>query len=256
MALLAALLPNERDRESLRAADASSEIIWASSWTELQRTVRDRAVALAITDFNAERRRDGPLRVHRFHRRFPATPIVVWGEPDARELFRLGKAGARDVVLSRDAVDPVIVREIVRAAEGERLSAVLAVRLDERLDPDALAVVTVAADRIPAQIQVPELAAAFSMSVSTMERRCERWGLPSPGRLLLWLRVLYAVRWLLEPGRSVESVASQLGYSSGAALRRAIKATIGGRPSPLRTPMGLEHALTLFLEECVGGEAV
>ena len=93
------------------------------------------------------------------------------------------------------------------------------------------------------------------MSVSTLERRCESWGLPSPGRLLLWLRVLYGLRWLQEPGRSVESVAGQLGYSSGAAFRRAIKATIGGRPSPLRNSRGFDRALDGFITECPGDGA-
>jgi AraC-like DNA-binding protein len=254
MSILAALLPSERDRESLRSAVAPTEIIWTSSWTELQRAVRDRAVALAVTDLHAERRRDGALRAFRFSRRFPFTPLVVWGEPDARELFRLGKSGVRNVVLARDGVDPVLVAEIIRAAEGERLSDLLGAQLGERLDPEAVRVVAMAADRVPDQIQVPQLAALFGMSVSTMERRCERWQIPSPGRLLLWLRVLYGVRWLLEPGRSVESVAAQLGYSSGAAFRRAIKATIGGRPTPLRSAAGFERACELFLNECGGGE--
>ncbi|HEX9106148.1 MAG TPA: helix-turn-helix domain-containing protein, partial [Longimicrobiales bacterium] len=116
-------------------------------------------------------------------------------------------------------------------------------------------VVLHAAAHIPEHIQVPVLAGAFGMSVSTLERRCERWGLPTPGRLLLWLRVLYGLRWLLEPGRSVESVGEQLGYSSGAAFRRAIKATIGGRPSPLRTPTGFQRALDQLVAECPGSAA-
>jgi AraC-like DNA-binding protein len=252
MTILAAMLPNERDRESLRDAVATSEIIWVDSWTDLQRAVRERAVGVAVTDLHAERRRDSALRAFRFSRRFPFTPLVVWGEPDARELFRLGKAGVRDIVLARDAVDPALVAGIVSDAEGERLSALLTGRLAERVDPEALRVIGAAADQVPNQIQVPQLAAHFDMSVSTMERRCERWGIPSPGRLLLWLRVLHGVRWLLEPGRSVESVAAQLGYSSGAAFRRAIKATIGGRPTPLRSAAGFERACQLFLEECVG----
>jgi hypothetical protein len=74
--------------------------------------------------------------------------------------------------------------------------------------------------------------------------------------LLLWLRVLYGLRWLLEPGRSVESVGYQLGYSSGAAFRRAIKATIGGRPTPLRNSRGFDRALEQFLAECPGEAAV
>jgi AraC-like DNA-binding protein len=106
-----------------------------------------------------------------------------------------------------------------------------------------------AADEVPNHVQVPQIAQAFGMSVSTLERRCERWGMPTPGRTLLWLRVLFGIRWLLEPGRSVESVAGQLGYSSGAAFRRAVKATVGGRPTPLRSARGFEHAIELFLSE-------
>src|SRR5690606_38503809 len=102
------------------------------------------------------------------------------------------------------------------------------------------------------QIQVPDVAEAHGMSVSTLERRCERWGLPTPGRLLLWLRVLYGLLWLLEPGRSVESVSYQLGYSSGAAFRRAIKATIGGRPTPPRSERGFARALDGVLADWPG----
>jgi AraC-like DNA-binding protein len=74
--------------------------------------------------------------------------------------------------------------------------------------------------------------------------------LPTPGRMLLWLRVLFGLRWLLEGGRSVESVAAQLGYSSGAAFRRAIKATVGGRPTPLRNAAAFDQAIERFAGEC------
>jgi len=53
----------------------------------------------------------------------------------------------------------------------------------------------------------------------------------------------------------VESVAVQLGYSSGAAFRRAIKATVGGRPTPLRTARGIDRAMDLFLAEVPGDGA-
>ena len=125
-------------------------------------------------------------------------------------------------------------------------------QLRDRLESDALEVLHYATDHIADQIQVPELAASFEVSISTLERRCERWRLPTPGRLLLWLRVLHGLRWLLEPGRSVESVGHQLGYSSGAAFRRAIKATIGGRGNPLRNAEAMDRALNQFVGECGG----
>ncbi len=255
MALIAALLPDHADRGSLASAAPPHGIAWVGTWRELYRLVRTRPIVAAVADVHAESRKDGVLRVLRFTQRFPLTPILVWGEPDGRELYRLGKAGAADVILSRDADDRRLVVEVLEATLGRGLVQRVDDRLRGRVSERARTLVRTATERIPDQIQVPDLAQAYEMSVSTLERRCERWGLPTPGRLLLWLRVLYGLRWLLEPGRSVESVANQLGYSSGAAFRRAIKATIGGRPSPLRNHRGFDRALDRFIAECPGDGA-
>ena len=256
MAFVAALLPNKADRESFRVATPPHQVLWADTWRDLYKMVRRRPVAAVVSDLHAESRKDGALRVFRFTQRYPLTPLIVWGEADGRELFRLGKAGATDVILSATADDAELVRDVVDRAIHRSLGPSVEERLQGKLTGEALQVVRYAADHVPDQVQVPELANAFGISVSTLERRCERWGVATPGRLLLWLRVLYGLRWLLEPGRSVESVAYQLGYSSGAAFRRAIKATIGGRPSPLRNPRGFERALEQFVAECPGEAAV
>lgn len=255
MALIAALLPQRADRDSLGEAADPHQVLWAESWRDLFRLVRNTPVTAAVADLHAEARKDGGLRVLRFTQRFPLTPIVLWGEMDGREIFRLGKAGAADVIVSRDADDRELVAEVLHAALERGLAQLVDTRLRGRVGDEGRELVRFAADRIAQQVQVPDLAAAAGVSVSTLERRCQRWGLPMPGRLLLWLRVLWGLHRLLEPGRSVESVASQLGYSSGAAFRRAIKATIGGRPSPLRNPRGLERALERFLSECPGDGA-
>ena len=255
MAFVAALLPNKSDRESLRVATPPHQVLWAESWRDLYKLVRRRPVAAVVADLHAESRKDGALRVFRFTQRYPLTPLVVWGSADGRELFRLGKAGASDVILSNSAEDSELVRDVLDRAIHRSLGPAIEEKLRGRVADEALRIVRYAADHVPDQVQVPELAAAFGVSVSTLERRCERWGLPTPGRLLLWLRVLYGLRWLLEPGRSVESVGYQLGYSSGAAFRRAIKATIGGRPTPLRNPRGFDRALEQFLTECPGETA-
>jgi AraC-like DNA-binding protein len=256
MALIAALLPDPTDRESLLTAAPSHEVLWATSWRELGRLVRRQPVSIAIADLHSEPRKDGVLRVFRFAQRFPLTPILVWGDMDGRELYRLGKAGATEVILSRDADDRQLVGELLDSTFDRGLAALIDGRLRGRVADEARSLVRYATERIPSQIQVPGLAAAHDVSVSTLERRCERWGLPTPGRLLLWLRVLYGLRWLLEPGRSVESVADQLGYSSGAAFRRAIKTTVGGRPSPLRNRRGFDRALEQFIAECPGDGTV
>jgi AraC-like DNA-binding protein len=213
-------------------------------------------VAAAVADLHAERGKDGVLRVFRFAKRYPLTPIVVWGELDGRDLFRLGKAGAVEVVVSQDAGNIPLIAELVGRVTSDRLVDRVDARLAQLVGDEARALVRFAASRIPEGIQVPELAEANGISVSTLERRCEHWGLPTPGHLLLWLRIVHGLNWLLEPGRSVESVASQLGYSSGAAFRRAIKVTLGGRPTPLRNQEGLTRALNGFVAACPGDLAI
>jgi AraC-like DNA-binding protein len=256
MALIAALLPNRADRDALGSATEAHEVAWATSWRELHRLVRTQPVGTVVVDLHAEARKDGVLRVFRFGAKFPLTPVVVWGEMDGRELFRLGKAGAADVVASRDGEDRILVGEVLAAALERGLPERVDARLAGRVSEEARAVIRYAATRVHGGLQVPELALAQGVSVSTLERRCERWGIPTPGRLLLWLRVLHGLRWLVEPGRSVESVAAQLGYSSGAAFRRALRATVGPGGGPLSPEQGLARALDGFLEDCRGDPAL
>jgi AraC-like DNA-binding protein len=64
-------------------------------------------------------------------------------------------------------------------------------------------------------------------------------GLPSIGHFLLWAKLFHAGHWLEEPGRSGESVARQLDYSSGAAFRRALKLYTGATPTQVKEEGGL-----------------
>ena len=255
MALIAALIPESADRRVLSDAAPAHRFEWATDWRDLSRLVKRHPAAAAVADLHAERGKDGVLRIYRFAKRFPNTPILVWGELDGRDLFRLGKAGATDVVPGGDRGNGGLVGELLGDATADGVADGVTERLRGRIGEQGLALVHHAAVRISDGIQVPELASDMGMSVSTLERRCERWGLTTPGRLLLWLRIIYGLKWLQEPGRSVESVAEQLSYSSGAAFRRAIKVTVGGRPTPLRNPEGFQRALDGFVRECPGDDA-
>lgn len=256
MALIAALLPNSVDRDALGAAAAGHQMTWADDWRDLTRIVKQEPVVAAIAHLHAERGKDGVLRIYRFARRYPHTPILVWGDLDGRDLFRLGKAGATDVVLTTDAANRGLLGELIGDATRDHLAGRVDRRLAARIGDDGRDLVRHAASGIPRGIQVPDLADSRGLSVSTLERRCQEWGLTTPGRVLLWLRIVYGLDWLLEPGRSVESVATQLGYSSGAAFRRAIKVTVGGKPTPLRNPNGLTAAIDGFIEDCPGDPQV
>lgn len=252
MALIAALLPNQADRDALGAAASEHQMAWAEDWRDLTRVVKKEPAVAAVADLHAEQGKDGVLRIYRFAQRYPHTPILVWGDLDGRDLFRLGKAGATEVLVGADGRNRHLVTEILGDATTDQIALRLDQGLSDRVGAEGRDLVARAARGIPAGIQVPELAGALGVSVSTLERRCQDWGLTTPGRILLWLRIIYGLSWLLEPGRSVESVAGQLGYSSGAAFRRAIKVTVGGKPTPLRNADGVAAAIDGFLDDCPG----
>ena len=59
MAFIAALLPKEADRSALMHAAGEHRLLWADSWRGLNALVRDRPVAVVVTDLHAEPRKDG-----------------------------------------------------------------------------------------------------------------------------------------------------------------------------------------------------
>jgi len=98
---------------------------------------------------------------------------------------------------------------------------------------------------------VPELARAAGCSPRTLRRTVQAAGLPTPEQLLAWRRLLHAAR-LLEDGRSADSVARSLEFSSGSALRKSLKQVTGLRPRELPTRGGLRLLATLLLRRCGG----
>jgi AraC-like DNA-binding protein len=99
---------------------------------------------------------------------------------------------------------------------------------------------------------VPELARAALCSPRTLRRTLRGAGLPSPEELLAWRRLLHAGR-LLDDGRSADSVARAMDFSTGSALRKCLKRHTGLRPGDLRRQGGFSAVATLFLARC-GGE--
>lgn len=252
MALIAALLPNPADRDALGEAAPTHRVLWTDDWRDLMAAVKREPVVAAIADLHAEPTKDGALRVLRFFRRYPRTPLLVWGDLDGRDLFRVGKAGAFDVVLAPESGNALLVTERVEDATFDDIAERLDEAMRSRVGSDGRALIQSAAHRMADGIQVPNLADINGYSISTLERRCQEWGLTTPGRILLWLRIIYGLNWLQEPGRSVESVASQIGYSSGAAFRRALKVTLGSNTVSMRKPESLEAAFRGFVQDCPG----
>jgi AraC-like DNA-binding protein len=93
---------------------------------------------------------------------------------------------------------------------------------------------------------VDELAEFFTRSPRTLARVLRKDGAPSPGRLLLWGRLLRAAHLLADRRSTVEQVAYLLGYSSGAALARALRRETGYPPGEVMRRGGIGCVLDGF----------
>jgi AraC-like DNA-binding protein len=85
---------------------------------------------------------------------------------------------------------------------------------------------------------------------SAVRNRGDAAGLPAPADLRAWCRLFMAGRLLDEPGRTVESVALQLEFTTGSALRNLIKRRTGLAPYMLRNAGGLQYLIVCFHTLC------
>ena len=95
-----------------------------------------------------------------------------------------------------------------------------------------------AIDRVRKQISQPvrvhELAEALGASESTLNRAFNQVLGCSPGRYFMKMKVRQADEWLLTTDRTVEDIASSLGFSSLFHLSRAYKELFGVSPTQAR----------------------
>jgi AraC-like DNA-binding protein len=250
MAFLALFSRDRALAGQLEKALPGHAVVRSPSWPGLIRVVRERPVTGALVDL-AEL--DGvEERLVELRASFPLIGLVLMARrhDDPVTLFRLGRAGVRNLVLlSVDRLERELPRTLTKAEEGGTASLVtrrLAVYLPRR----ELALVRTALDGVHLRWGADEFATRAGLSRPHMSVRMKRLGLPSTGHLLTWARLLHAGRWLEEPGRTAQSVSRQLEYSSGAAFRRALREYAGATPTQVTERGGLEFVLARFLEQC------
>lgn len=222
----------------------------AHSWGGLDRLVRERPVTGAVVDLKAV---SPTLSVEAaladFRRQFPHLGLVIVAQRhrDPFALFRLGKAGIRNLVLLRpEELRLELSRALARAAESSATSLVTRF-LSPYLPRRELRTVFLAMDSVHRRWSAEELAGEVGLTRPFLSERMKRFGLPSLGHFLVWTRLFHAGHWLEEPGRTGESVGRQLEYSSGAAFRRALKHYTGATPTEVREGGGLGVVMRSFL---------
>lgn len=226
----------------------------ARSWDGLLRLVRERPTTIVVVDSGAlPRELSGDEAVGELRRRFPSLGLVYVARPqvDPVSLFRLGRAGIRSLVLlPLDALSAHELRVAIWGALGWSTEAVVTRAVSSHVPEPEARTVRLALEGVQRGWGTEDLAQALGMTRPHASVRLKSCGLPSAGHLLTWAKLLHAGRWLMDPGRSAQSVSRQLEYSSGAAFRRALREYGGMTPSEVKGGGGLAAVLGRFLDAC------
>ena len=157
----------------------------------------------------------------------PVVAMVPFREPyfeSVRALLRHGLADIADADLENT---PDAIRLRLKAVHAQPLKRRVDGALSRFTSANARTLLAATAEVAADGGSALDLGAAFASSERTVAGWCEREALPTPRRLLAWLRVLLAVLLLEDACRSVPAAAKGAGYASDYTLRRALRDLLG-----------------------------
>lgn len=255
MALVAILEPDLQARARLTAAlGPTHELRICSDWTSLWDLVQRFPVQACVLDLDTTPSASNSRELHRLRRQHPDVGVVLYGHYAGREeeLFELGRHGADRLVLTRTPVRPGRIARAVDEALAAALAARVARRLEGSLPAPAVGLLTWCIEHAEERPGVEALAEAHASSARGLARRLRSHDLPTPSRLLLWGRLFRAIQLLGDEDTTVERVAYRLGYSSGPALRRALRKETGHPPTEIQRRGGISCMVDAFLQSRPG----
>ncbi|MBY0492127.1 MAG: helix-turn-helix domain-containing protein [Gemmatimonadaceae bacterium] len=178
------------------------------------------------------------------------TGIFHDADSDLSAVARLGSAGILDMIPAEAIRQSDFVRSILSRGHIESLVSRIW-RLSELTVDDLVAtVLRPAVGMAHSPISLPRLAAAKHMHERSLRKYCATHGLASPQWIIGWARTLVIAYYLEEHGRSVQSIATLLGFSSPSLLTNHLRRYTGMTARELRegTPLDtvarkLEEAL-------------
>ncbi|TVP55984.1 MAG: helix-turn-helix domain-containing protein [Gemmatimonadales bacterium] len=241
-----------------RIRDASSDrfsMERVKDWSHLRTTMESAPpAALVLVDpFYGTRSKVTPAReLQEILNSFPSSTVLAAMEspPTHHQVFwKLGEWGISEIVQTDDDASEVALRRRLRETRAQPLRRLLASEQSYRLTGRARTILDAAVETVMRGEHPRELAETLGFSPSTLLRWCQRSQLPTPRRLLLWMRILFASALLDDPGHSVSSVGKACGYSGDQALRRAIRAILPYTPSELREMGAFETVSQAFFAE-------
>jgi AraC-like DNA-binding protein len=231
-------------RESI---GASACVTFVSNRSAVRATVGCGAASLVLTEIvDALGSRLSSVLIQEWHDTFdvPVIAVVRTVPDEVRLIVETVRAGIDEIIIL--GIDDVAgrVEQALRNRDATARSSVRDI-LAGMVDGGTLELIETCV-REPGQVSAHGLARSAGVSERTLSRRFALFGLPAPGTLLRWVRVLLAVEELQHTRHPVSLAARHYGYSSNTAFRTTLRQLTGMSPSEARRPHGYRHALAAF----------
>ncbi len=181
---------------------------------------------------------------------FPSLGILVVADPvsDPLALFRIGREDVAGLSVVPFAELGATLENELRRAEANCANAQLRKALWPHLPGSVVNRVSQALHLAPTGCSVEAFTTEVGTTPTILQSRMAEVGLPTLGTVLTWGRLFHAAHWLLDPGRSAETVAEQVGYR-GWSLRRALRSHLHATPTEVIARGGLTYALRFFIQK-------
>lgn len=243
-----------RERLS-RAAAGRFRLAVVEDWVALRdgiATAPPAAVAVVDPYFGLANGAEPSPHLYKLLKAFPSSTVIAAMDTSParyRDIWRMGEWGIAEILQRDEDWSQVAIRRRLLRARAQPLRRLLSHESGVPFTGRARTIMDAAVETVMTGGHPKELAKTLGFSPSTLLRWCKRSQLPTPRRLLVWLRVLFASALLDDPGHTVFSVGLACGYSGDQALRRAIRSVVPHTPSRLRELGAFETVSQAFFRE-------
>ncbi len=168
----------------------------------------------------------------------PTHPVIAWCEMRAlstRQLLDVAQTGVTELVLREVDDGPFVLLQVLTAASQRSLARRVEERLSDHVPRRLRSLFRYALEHAHESLTVDAVAASFGVTRRTLSNRLAEQGFPRPRFFLTWCRLLIASSLLDDTGRSLESVALQLDFSSGHGLGILFRRYVGVGIEELRS---------------------
>jgi len=188
----------------------------------------------------------------RLRAEYPGVALIGYCQPGHKhsgEILAIARAGVHELVFRGiDDAGETFRQTLARASQTSAAREVLNA-LRPVIAPEAMSIVETTVQYAWPDFGSRALAHVLGMNVKTLVKQCRASGLPSPGALLNWVRLMVVAYLLEAEGRALEHVAAAFGLDSASPLRNLMKRYTGLRSLEVRTGGGLKVVIEAFLRE-------